>query len=170
MEVIVNEIKKAAELVTVIVQEDVQPANYHQINGTCGLLTLDDTIIQYTGSGSVRAGIDLLLISENDIKRSGEAVTVNLPPAQIIIVSSDANVFDTELANDFLVCKDNVAIKPESINLIQATVKQAILQAACDKNILEKANTFAKDYVYGLLKGLGFTEITLNTQAVGNCP
>ncbi len=174
VDVVIRELDEAAELVTIIVEEIIPVQVYAQENGYCGPFQLDPTKIQFSGEGSVRAGIDLKLIAKSDIQVSrqeaAQEVTIALPAPQIIVASATHSILDVTLPFDYVVCSADVKVSPDSLNGIEKAVSAAVLEAACNENVLEKANSTAKDVVYGLLQQLGFTTITINAQPVGDCP
>jgi hypothetical protein len=108
--------------------------------------------------GTVEAGLDLSKLKASDVVLSadGKSITVNLPPVTILtsrdhIISTDpkeTNVFDWYFV-DFLYSgpKQN-----EVEAQLRAEAGSRILQIACAKdkdniNILDKANTDAKDFI-----------------------
>ena len=170
VQAIILKFEESFELVTMTVEEVVPRQTFTQINGHCGLFQLNPTQIEFSGEGTVRAGVDLALITRGDIQVSGQSVVVTFPEPKIIALSTSHTILNVQKPFDYFVCGSQVSLQPSSSNTIDRLVKDAVLTAACEGNILDKANAVAKEVVYDLLRQLGFTTITINSQPSGNCP
>jgi hypothetical protein len=165
IQVVIANIVEVAELVSVVTQESFTH-QYNQHNDPCALIPTADTEILYSGQGEVRAGVDLNLISASDIRISGGTVTINLPPPQIVASSVRHEILDID--EPFSIC--NVSPTPSTLNAIESGANEAVLLAACEANILERANASVEDTLYSLMSELGFSEIIINTQDSQPCP
>jgi len=165
--IVIEEIRQAKELVTVVISEQAI-VSYDQDNGYCVLRRLPPTQVMYFAFGQVRAGIDLSLISANDIQVTGTQVTIKLPPSFIITSSIDADRSRWDIDPPNSLC--DVGLTAGSIEIIEQRAQQAILQTACEMRILEQSNANARDALDELITQLGFDQVTIETQAAQSCP
>lgn len=114
--------------------------------------------------GQVIAGFDLSQISEKDTTIEGRAVSITLPPPQVLVTTLDnsqTKVYDR-----------SQGILRRNDTELEATVRQeaekSIRQAACDGRILETASDNARRQLTSLLTGLGFETVTI-TIPKGTC-
>lgn len=110
-----------------------------------------------TYDGTIKAGVDL---SRSDVSVSGAAVTVTLPPAQILsheLEEDSVEVFDerTSIFNPFTV---------EDITAFQAEQKSLMEERALERGLLEQAQTQAAESVRALLAAALPPEATLTVR------
>ena len=110
-----------------------------------------------TYDGTIKAGVDL---SRSDVSVSGAAVTVTLPPAQILsheLEEDSVEVFDerTRIFNPFTV---------EDITAFQAEQKSLMEERALERGLLEQAQTQAAESVRALLAAALPPEATLTVR------
>lgn len=106
-------------------------------------------------SGVTRAGYDLGKISENDIRISGDTISVNLPAIEIfdvIVNPSDTKMFVEE-----------GKWSHEEVSQMQVNCRNQMHQNALDRGILNKANEVGKEKIENLFKALGFKVVTIIT-------
>lgn len=109
-------------------------------------------------SGVTKAGYDLGKLTENDIRISGDTISVNLPAAEIfdvIVNPSNTKTFVTE-----------GKWSHEEITSMQVNCRNQMHQNALERGILKKADEVGKGKVENLFKALGFKVIRVNTALV----
>ena len=109
-------------------------------------------------SGVTKAGYDLGKLTENDIRISGDTISVNLPAAEIfdvIVNPSNTKTFVTE-----------GKWSHEEITSMQVNCRNQMHQNALERGILKKADEVGKGKVENLFKALGFKVIRVNTAPV----
>lgn len=109
-------------------------------------------------SGVTKAGYDLGKISENDIRISGDTISVNLPAVEIfdvIVNPSDTRMFVEE-----------GKWSHEEVSQMQVNCRNQMHQNALDRGILDKANEVGKGKVENLFKALGFKVVTVTAAPV----
>lgn len=160
---------------------DIGPVVLHQVQGLSELTTTRfgmqtvvtaskgrtlgpfqfDTRLLYVAYGEVRAGIDLSLLGPADVVvRDDRAVTVTLPPPQILDSKIDVNrsyVYDFQRG----------VLSPQAPELQTEAERQAldqIIAGACQSNILGEANQRAELAVTKLLGAMNFEHIAVKTR------
>mgnify|MGYP003565245528 CR=1 FL=1 len=112
--------------------------------------------------GQVIAGIDLGKMAEDDITVSGDGtVTVNLPPAEILVVTLDNQqtyIYDRDTGP--------IGMNPALESEARKAAEQEILNAALEDGILDMAQKNGEVYILRLVLALGiddveFAEVTL---------
>lgn len=109
-------------------------------------------------SGVTRAGYDLGKLTENDLKISGDTISVNLPAVEIfdvIVNPSDTRMFVEE-----------GKWSHEEVTAMQVNCRNQMHQNALDRGILDKANEVGKEKVENLFKALGFKMVTVTAAPV----
>jgi hypothetical protein len=105
--------------------------------------------------GQVIAGIDLGRMTEDDISVSGDGrVTVNLPPAEILVVTLDNQqtyIYDRDTGP--------IGMNPALESEARKAAEQEILDAALEDGILEMAQKNGEVYILRLVLSLGFDDI-----------
>lgn len=160
---------------------DLGPVVLHQIQGLSELTTTRfgmqtvvtaskgrtlgpfefNTRLLYVAYGEVRAGVDLGLLGPADIVvEDNRAVTVTLPPPQILDSKLDVNrsyVYDFQQG----------ILSPEAPELQAEAERRALKQiiaGACQSGILGEANQRAELVITKLLSAMDFEEIKVRTQ------
>jgi hypothetical protein len=154
---VIKQVRSLARLETASYTiEKVLDAQTNDSNAVSRFLFGDKILL--IAHGQVIAGIDLSQTSEKDIKISGRAITVALPPPQILVSTLDnsqTKVYDR-----------SQGVLRRNDTELEATVRQeaekSIRQAACDGNILGTAAENAKRQLTTLFTGLGFETITIS--------
>lgn len=111
--------------------------------------------------GEVIAGFDLTRLRKEDVQIQGKAITINLPPPQILTVSIDeknVQVYDMSTG----VYSFMQGMDPNTENQVLAAGKVSLQKDACDGGILQKASASAKQQFTSFLTELGFTSVTIN--------
>jgi hypothetical protein len=117
-------------------------------------------------NGEVIAGVDLGKLREDDVVVSeDDAVTVTLPRSEIFVATLDneqTRVYDRDQG---LLSRGDSQLETRARQAAEA----AILQAACDQQILERAAGEARVQIAALLGLLDFSDVTVVAEP-GTCP
>lgn len=164
---VVTEIKKISEFTTytyideLIIHEDkIEEKESKGIFGI-GKKDVPDSLkseIVMIVSGVTRAGYDLGKLTENDLKITGDTISVNLPAVEIfdvIVNPSDTRMFVEE-----------GKWSHEEVTAMQVNCRNQMHQNALDRGILDKANEVGKEKVENLFKALGFKMVTVTAAPV----
>ena len=155
---IVNEIRPLARLETMQYSvEKVITAETGQ--GPFGFLFGDRLLL--VAHGTVIAGVDLDQLGRDDIQVGADGtVSIALPAAEVFITALDNE-------NSYVYDRDIGLLRKADIELESAArlaAEQEMLKAAIEDGILEQAQTNAENYLYRLLRSLGFADVTFNVQ------
>jgi Protein of unknown function (DUF4230) len=107
-------------------------------------------------TGDVEAGVDLASLGRDDVKVSGETVTIRLPEPEILSVSLDeqkTGVYDRDFGPLNLHPDDDL------VEQARAAAVDRIEQAARDEDILDQAEQNAEDSIRAFVRTLGFEEV-----------
>ena len=121
-----------------------------------GLLSQQQRVL-LVACGKVSAGIDLQQLTEKDVKISGTAVTITLPPPEIF----DALMFDDRQCT-YVVLRDNGVLLPPDTQLEEAARSAAVdnfRATALANGILQNALDNAKLQLRSLITLLGYKDI-----------
>lgn len=164
---VVTEIKKISEFTTytyideLIIHEDkIEEKDSKGIFGI-GKKDVPDSLkseIVMIVSGVTRAGYDLGKLTENDLKITGDTISVNLPAVEIfdvIVNPSDTRMFVEE-----------GKWSHEEVTAMQVNCRNQMHQNALDRGILDKADEVGKEKVENLFKALGFKVVTVTAAPV----
>jgi hypothetical protein len=164
---VVTEIKKISEFTTytyidelIIHEEKTEEKESKGIFGI-GKKEVPDSLkseIVMIVSGVTRAGYDLGKLTENDLKISGDTISVSLPAVEIfdvIVNPSDTRMFVEE-----------GKWSHEEVTAMQVNCRNQMHQNALDRDILDKANEVGKEKVENLFKALGFKVVTVTAAPV----
>ena len=160
---VVTEIKKISEFTTykyideLIIHE--KKAEEKEAKGYIfgiGKKDVPDTLrseIVMIVSGVTRAGYNLGKLSENDLRISGDTITVKLPSTEIfdvIVNPSDTRMF-----------VEDGKWSHEEVTSMQVNCRNQMRQNALNRGILNKASEVGKEKVENLFKALGFRVVTI---------
>lgn len=107
--------------------------------------------------GEVIAGIDLSKLQESDISIQEKNITIQLPAAEILVVSMDntkTKVYDRRTG---ILSKGSKDLEAEA----RMEAEQSIRQAACEGGILDEATENARRQLTTLFRTLSFEQITI---------
>jgi Protein of unknown function (DUF4230) len=107
-------------------------------------------------TGDVEAGVDLASLGRDDVKVSGETVTIRLPEPEILSVSLDerkTRVYDRDFG------PLNLRPDDDLVEQARAAAVDRIEQAARDEDILDQAEQNAEDSIRTFVSTLGFEEV-----------
>jgi uncharacterized protein DUF4230 len=118
--------------------------------------------------GEVIAGFDLTRLSKDNVKIQGTAITINLPPPQIL----ETNL-DEAQTRTYDVTQGPLGLFPEGLDSntelqILAAAKISLKDDACKGDILQKASDNARQQFTSFLIELGFKTVTINIPS-GTC-
>lgn len=155
---IVHELRPLARLETMQYSvEKVITAETGQ--GPFGFLFGDRLLL--VAHGTVIAGVDLDQLGRDDIQVGADGtVSVALPAAEVFITALDNE-------NSYIYDRDIGLLRKADIELESAArlaAEQEMLKAAIEDGILEQAQTNAENYLYRLLRSLGFADVTFTIQ------
>jgi Protein of unknown function (DUF4230) len=163
---VVQQVRNASELTTAVYTlETVVPTSRDR---TVGGYVVGTTTLLYIAYGEVRAGINLSTLQTTDVQVNGDAITLRLPPPQILDSKIDVNrskVYDYD--RGFMGLGPDVA--PELQELAQRKTLEKIVESACTGGILQQANDRAKLAVAELLTATGHTKLLVEEQAPTAC-
>lgn len=164
---VVTEIKKISEFTTYTYIDELiiheQKTEEKESKGIFGIGkkevpdSLKSEIVMIV-SGVTRAGYDLGKLTENDLKISGDTISVNLPAIEIfdvIVNPSDTRMFVEE-----------GKWSHEEVSQMQVNCRNQMHQNALDRGILDKANEVGQEKVENLFKALGFKVVTVTAAPV----
>ena len=103
--------------------------------------------------GTVRAGYDLSKIPANQIKVSGDSISLALPKPEIFDVIVNPS--------DYEMYVEDGKWPHEEITSIQATYREELTASSLESGLLEKADKSGEERLTNFLKGLGFSYVEL---------
>ncbi|MCS7055455.1 MAG: DUF4230 domain-containing protein [Thermoflexales bacterium] len=106
----------------------------------------------------VVAGVNLKHLREEDVRVSGSAVEITLPPTKVLMVYVDESLTR-------VVSHKTGWFTGRDITLMDAARRdamEALVNAAIEKDLLEKAGAQAATVVAALARGLGFEQVTVH--------
>lgn len=163
---VVKSIREASELTTAIYSiETVVPASQDLAWGD---FVVGQTKLLYIAYGEVEAGIDLSKLGTDDVELTDESLTITLPPPQILdraVDVSRSKVYDYN--RGFLNLGPDVA--PELQTLAQREALSKLSVAACEQDILGRANDKAKLAIAELLTLSGHENVVVETTEPKTC-
>lgn len=107
--------------------------------------------------GQVIAGVDLSQLKPENVQVSGKSITVDLPSSQIFTTRIDEGKTRVFARTTGLL----VPADPNLESDTRRTAEQQIQEAATKDGILDSARSNARNSVEGLLRGLGFNQVTV---------
>jgi hypothetical protein len=119
------------------------------------------------GEGTVTAGVNLGDLKESDIivSEDGKAVSIKLPPSQILATNLQrVQVYDTQTG-----LFGTVNLDPKLIDQANVEARSRLQASACEGNILAQANTSAQHQMQSLITMLGL-KADVSTTTSAPCP
>ena len=107
-------------------------------------------------AGDVEAGVDLESLGRDDVRVSGETVTIRLPEPEILSVSLDeeaTGVYDRDFG------PLNVRPDDDLVEQARAAALDRLERTARDEDILEQAEQNAENGIRAFVTSLGFEEV-----------
>ena len=152
---VVSQIQRLNKLETVSYSVDTVVEGKHT-NSVLPDLLFGDRLLLVV-HGQVVAGVDLSQLKPESVQVSGHSVTVDLPPSQIFSTRIDN-------AKTRVFARTTGVLTQADPNLesdTRTTAETQILQSATSDGILDTARTNARSNMESLLRGLGFTQVTV---------
>jgi hypothetical protein len=149
---IIHEIRSLARLETIQYSvEKVITAD----SGQEELKALFGDKLLFVAHGEVIAGIDLEKIGLEDVKLNGKVITIQLPPAEVLITRLDnekSYVYDRQTG---LLVRQNMDLETKA----RQTAEQEIYKTALEDGILKQAQSNAENYLDRLIRSMGYEEV-----------
>jgi hypothetical protein len=145
----INEIRSLARLETI--QYSIEKVVTCQVNQGTFDFAFGDKVL-FVGHGVVIAGVDMEKLGPEDLRFQNGVLTVNLPPAEILIFALDnqkSYVYDRQTG---ILVKPNAELE----TICRQSAEQEILNGALEDGILEQAQTNAEAYLFKFFSALGF--------------
>ena len=127
-----------------------------------GLVKAEDALL-LVASGSVAAGVDLSQLREEDVRidEARKSVRIRLPPAKIL-----SSRLDNERTYVHTRRTDVLAERKESLETrARQEAERAIVEAARQGGILQRAQTNAQRTVESLVRSLGYGSVSVEVRA-----
>jgi hypothetical protein len=153
---VVSQIQRLNKLETVSYSVDTVVEGKHTNTVLPDLLFGDRLLLVV--HGQVIAGVDLSLLKPESVHVSGRTVTLDLPPSQIFTTRIDS-------AKTRVFARTTGVLTQADPNLesdTRTTAETQILQSATTDGILDTARNNARNNMESLLRGLGFTQVTVH--------
>lgn len=106
--------------------------------------------------GSVQVGIDLGLISDQQVFVQGDSVSLQVPAAQILLVTTNPSGTETFI--------EEGNWNPEEVNQLKLKAADQFKSRAIAKGLLKKADAKALLVLQNFLKALGYQKIRVVTK------
>lgn len=159
--VVIQQMRDASELTTAaFTMQAVVPTSQ---DNTFGGFVFGTTRLLYIAYGEVKAGVDLSQVTPENVRVSGEAIQIQLPPPQILDSKIDVNrssVYD--YSRGMLGLGPDVA--PDLQKLAQQEALAKVVDAACQDGILTRASDRAQLVVTQLLNTAGYRQVAVQVQ------
>ncbi|MDH5508558.1 MAG: DUF4230 domain-containing protein [Anaerolineae bacterium] len=149
---IIREIEALARLETI--QYSVEKVITAETNqGTFGFLFGDKLL--FVAHGRVIAGVDLAKLTADDIEIDGDTLKIHLPLAEVFVATLDNDksyVYDRDTG---LLTKGQTHLETAA----RQAAEKEILNAALEDGILHQAQVNAENFLYRLLRDLGYPTV-----------
>lgn len=152
---VVEQIQRLNRLETVSYSVDTVVQGQHT-NAVLPDLLFGDRLILVV-HGQVIAGVDLSKLRSEQVHVDGRSVTVDLPPSQIFSTRIDSGKTKVFARTTGLLTQADPNLESDTRKLAE----NQILQSATNDGILDTARANARLGMEGLLRGLGFTQVTV---------
>lgn len=152
---VVSQIQRLNKLETVSYSVDTVVEGRHT-NSVLPDLLFGDRLLLVV-HGQVIAGVDLSQLKPESVQVNGHSVTLDLPPSQIFTTRIDS-------AKTRVFARTTGVLTQADPNLesdTRTTAETQILQSATSDGILDTARNNARNNMESLLRGLGFTQVTV---------
>ncbi len=152
---VIHQIQRLNKLETVSYSVDTVVEGKHT-NSVLPDLLFGDRLLLVV-HGQVVAGVDLAQLKSDSVHVSGHAVSLDLPPSQVFSTRIDS-------AKTRVFARTTGVLTQADPNLesdTRTTAENQILQAATTDGILDNARNNARASMESLLRGLGFTQVTV---------
>ncbi len=152
---VVSQIQRLNRLETVSYSVDTVVEGKHTNTVLPDLLFGDRLLLVV--HGQVIAGVDLSQLRPESVQVNGHAVTVDLPASQVFTTRIDSAKTRVFARTTGLLTQADPSLESDT----RKTAETQILQAATADGILDTARGNARNSMESLLRGLGFTQVTV---------
>jgi len=158
---VVKEIKNISEFVTVCYYDEIVLTEHkksenlnNRLMGVMGKEGDSQDEFCLIANGKVRAGYDLSMLKEEDLRVSSDTLFIHLP---------QPTVFDVIInPSDFEIYVEEGKWTHEEVVAIESRAKQQIEADAAAYGLLEKADKIGKEKVAALFKTFGYKEVIIS--------
>lgn len=164
-ELIIGEFKKSANLTTVEIDASAT-VKESSFNNVLWFIPIGSSNVIYEGSGTITAGINFEEIDVKEDNPIDKSIVVQLPPPHII--TSFLHINASRVVDDYTLWFGS----NDKIHLLDKAQKESlkrITDKACNKKILEAANSNAKEIIYQILSKTKYKNIEILTQNPSEC-
>ncbi len=119
---------------------------------------IGDRKILIHSKAKIKAGVDLSKLKDDDIKVSGSAIEITLPPARITTFSMDPNLMRTEMES-VTGLRSNFTQKEKNAFLKQG--EEAIKKDILETGILKDASNNAEAFLIDFYTQMGFEKVII---------
>ena len=152
---VVSQIQRLNKLETVSYSVDTVVEGKHT-NSVLPDLLFGDRLLLVV-HGQVIAGVDLSQLKPDSVHVSGHSVTLDLPPSQIFTTRIDSGKTRVFARTTGVLTQADPNLESDT----RTTAETQILQSATADGILDTARNNARNDMESLLRGLGFTQVTV---------
>ncbi len=159
--ILVEEIKKLSQLVTITVFDEIviqqEKTDTKYLNNPEALIPLPYQSIAklvLVGRGKVMAGINFEKLTEKDCFIKEDSVSIKLPAAEILTVIMNPSDFETFSETGNWTSEDVTAVKLKA--------RDKLINRAIQQNVLPKAGSKSIEVTKKMLRLLGFTRINIS--------
>lgn len=157
--VVVNEVRAAAlvtygEIGTVTIKKERDKANAESVVKPLRDKFFGEELVMDVGVRVV-AGVNLKHLREEDVKVSGKSVEITLPPTKVMMVYVDESLTRVVHHKAGWLSERDISMMDKA----RREAMEALVNAAIDKDLLEKAGQQAATAIAGIARGLGFEDI-----------
>lgn len=152
---VVNQIQRLNRLETVSYSVDTVVEGKHT-NAVLPDLLFGDRLLLVV-HGQVVAGVDLSQLKPESVQVDGRSVTLELPPSQVFTTRIDSGKTRVFARTTGLLTQADPSLESDT----RTAAETQILQAATKDGIMDLARNNARNSMESLLRGLGFTQVTV---------
>ena len=153
---VVSQIQRLNKLETVSYSVDTVVEGKHT-NSVLPDLLFGDRLLLVV-HGQVIAGVDLSQLKADSVHVDGHSVTLDLPPSQIFTTRIDSAKTRVFARTTGMLTQADPDLESDT----RTAAENQILQAATSDGILDTARGNARNNMESLLRGLGFTQVTVH--------
>jgi hypothetical protein len=156
--VVVNEVRAAAlvtygEIGTVTVKKERDKANEGMVKPLHDKIFGQELVMDV--GVRVVAGVNLKHLREEDVRVGGKSVEITLPPTKVLMVYVDESLTRVVHHKIGWLTERDISMMDRA----RREAMEALVNAAIDKGLLDKAGEQAATAIAGIARGLGFEEI-----------
>lgn len=125
-----------------------------------GLVKIGDADFVAYSEATVKTGVNLTKLREEDVKIEGNRITISFPAVEVLDFSYPFNKFrvDTILSNNSFLAKIDVIEQEYFFRLAELDIRKNLRYTG----IIEQTQVNTRKLMEGMLKNLGYEEIYVN--------